>query len=176
MNKVLPLIVILLLCVILAVALIKHDGESPLPSKMIGKVPETFSLPLLNYTREASLSDWRGKVVVVNIFASWCESCRVEHAVLLKIKEATHVESVGIAWKDTPERVTSFLKEFGNPFSTILVDEKGASTMKLALAGVPETFVFAKDGRVAYNKRSVLTEDDLYDVIVPLVKELQNEK
>lgn len=174
--KMLPLALFLILCVALAFGLSDHNPKAPVDSPMVGQKPEAFSLPSLDdATYKLSFSTWKGKVVVVNAFASWCQSCMAEHPVLMKLKQSSDVIFVGLAWRDKPEKISAWLATHGNPFSAVMVDESGQSTMKLALSGVPETFILAKDGRIAYNHKSPVDDEEVEKVILPLVGRLENE-
>lgn len=172
----LPLILILLLCTILGVALMARDQAGTFTSRMVGKTPENFSLPVLGESdRNGGPEQWKGHVTIVNVFASWCTACVIEHPVLLELKKKSGVPIVGIVWRDKPETILDFFLKHGNPFETVLLDETGISTTRLALSGVPETFVIGKDGRIAYNRKMGLTEDEVNNVLLPLVEKLKHE-
>src|SRR5258706_6642345 len=87
---------------------------------------------------------WRHKVAVVNFFASWCESCQLEHPVLMKLAGTGKVAIYGVAWKDKAAPVVKWLTDKGNPYQMIGLDEFGYTTIPLALTGVPETFLVDK--------------------------------
>jgi cytochrome c biogenesis protein CcmG/thiol:disulfide interchange protein DsbE len=165
--RLLPLILLMVLCTVLALGLFSRHHQA-FVSKMIGQKPENISLPLLNGgTATIPLG---GKAVLVNVFASWCESCQAEHAVLMSL--ALQAEIIGIAWKDTPEKIKVWLAAQGNPYHEVLMDERGKATLPLALSGVPETFIFDKHGIIVYNKKAPLTEEEVRTVILPLLEKL----
>jgi cytochrome c biogenesis protein CcmG/thiol:disulfide interchange protein DsbE len=169
--RMLPFLTLLLLCVVLGVTL---SSRPTVTSKIIGQKPDDFLLPLLNHETPVSFSaQINEKPTIVNIFASWCESCRVEHPTLLQLARTQEANIMGIAWRDTPEKIKAWLAAHGNPYHRVLVDGRGISTVPLALTGVPETFVFNKDGVIVYNNKSALTEEELRDVVIPLIKKLQ---
>jgi DsbE subfamily thiol:disulfide oxidoreductase len=85
--------------------------------------------------------------MLVNVFASWCTPCRVEHPKLMALK-ARGVAVVGVAWKDDPADTRAFLDELGNPYSMVLVDQEGRAGLDLGITGAPETFAVNAMGKV----------------------------
>lgn len=166
-----PLLALLLLCLALAINLPQPGAIAPSP--LLGTVPENFLLPSLSHPQgKFSPEIWKGKVTLLNVFASWCESCIAEHALLMDLAKSGQVEILGLGWRDKPEKLRDWLKVRGNPYRQAGVDEHGKTTMALGLSGVPETFVFDKQGRIAYNAKAPLTEDEVNNVILPLVERL----
>jgi len=170
--KYLPFLLFFLICVALALGLENRETENVFSSKMIGKKPEMVTLTSLDNEAGVAIPP-EGKVSVVNIFASWCESCQAEHAVLMVLKDKAEI--TGIAWKDKPEKIKTWLAARGNPYHRVLLDEQGKSTMKLALSGVPETFIFDKNGTIRYNKKAPITDEEVHAVILPLLEKLHAE-
>ncbi len=101
-----------------------------------------------------------GKPVLVNLFASWCAPCRVEHPLLIELGNRHPDQIYGVLYKDTPENGTAFLAQLGNPFRAVGTDEDGQGGLEFGLTGVPETFVIGTDGTVQLHIRRVLTPDD----------------
>jgi len=99
-----------------------------------------------------------GKPMLVNVFASWCAPCRVEHPKLMALK-ARGVAIVGVAYKDEPEATAEFLEEMGNPFTLVLVDHEGRAGLDLGISGVPETFAVDAYGKVAAKQSGPLLDD-----------------
>ncbi len=168
----LPLLAFLLLCVVLGFGLIEKKAPDTFVSKMLGQKVESFPLALLDAKKTLAMPE-AGKVTVLNIFASWCESCQAEHAALTAF--AGKLPVIGLAWKDKPEKIKIWLAKNGNPYTAVLLDEKGQSTLPLGLSGVPETFVFDKKGVVRYNKKAAVDAEEIENVIMPLVERLQDE-
>jgi len=168
-----PLIVMLLLAIMLAFGLLHshspREGERP-----IGYAVSPFDIPSLSGQR-FSPATWHGRVALLNAFASWCESCTAEHDMVMKIAHTGKVAIYGLAWRDKPEKVTQWISVYGNPYQSIGVDEYGKSTVALALTGVPETFVFDKNGAIAYHYAGILPNDIVDGVILPLVEKLNAE-
>ena len=85
---------------------------------------------------------------LVNIWASWCIPCRVEHSYLVKLKKQNSIKLVGINYKDNFENARKFLNEFENPYSEILKDKDGTLSIQLGAYGVPETFIVNKRKKI----------------------------
>ena len=118
-----------------------------IPSALIGKDAPEFALYTLNKdgsiskskTSSASLN---GQVWLLNVFASWCVTCQIEHKHLMKIaKMNPNLMLVGLAYKDDPTATAEWLESFGNPYSIVLIDREGSTGIDWGVYGVPETFV-----------------------------------
>jgi cytochrome c biogenesis protein CcmG/thiol:disulfide interchange protein DsbE len=129
-----------------------RQGYSPatIPSALIGLRHPTVNLPPLAGVQTPALNDRAldNRVVVLNIFASWCVPCRQEHPALMELAKDSRVKLVAINYKDTPEKALAFLGENGNPFAAIGVDTAGRSAIDWGVYGVPETFVIDHAGRI----------------------------
>ena len=140
-------------------------GSRYQPSALVGKpVPET-TLPMLEGAEVSGrMLDARtasvGKPAVINLFASWCAPCRLEHAQLMALK-AEGVKIIGIAYKDDPAKTAAFLEELGDPYDIVLVDAEGRAGLDLGISGVPETFVIDAYGIVKHKTTGpVITDAD----------------
>jgi cytochrome c biogenesis protein CcmG/thiol:disulfide interchange protein DsbE len=110
-----------------------------------------------------------GRPMIVNLFASWCAPCRIEHPQLLALK-AQGIAVVGVAYKDEPEATQAFLDELGDPFTMVLVDREGRAGLDLGVSGVPESFAVDAMGRiVAKSSGPLLTDADLERLTSALV-------
>ncbi|MFQ5346699.1 MAG: DsbE family thiol:disulfide interchange protein [Rhodothalassiaceae bacterium] len=129
------------------------SGEDPrlIPSPLIDKPVPEFDLPPLaaGIPGLASRDLAAGRVVLVNVFASWCAPCRIEHPFLSALA-AEGVPVYGIAYKDAPEDTRAMLAELGNPYERIGVDRDGRVGIDLGVYGVPETYVVSGDGRIRH--------------------------
>ncbi len=172
----LPVIALLVLSVFFFMGL----GRDPsvVPSPLIDKPVPAFSLPALA-GREKDVemdglasSDLRGEVSVVNVFASWCAPCRVEHPVLTRLATEFGVSLHGINYKNDPDEARAWLARLGDPFRRIGADRDGRAAIELGVYGVPETFVIDRDGRIRYRHVGPLTPHDLENVVVPLIREV----
>ena len=118
----------------------------------IGSPAPAFELPLLDGSGTAALTDFRGQIVVVNVFASWCPGCRTEHDDLLATAEAfadSGVKFIQISYQDEPEDTIAFLDELGHsPYTTYLVDEGSRAAIAFGVFGVPETYFIDEAGIV----------------------------
>lgn len=171
----LPLALFAALAALFFVRLFAGDA-SRLPSALVGRPVPTFVLPGIEGLPGANgLSDAdlrQGHVTILNVFASWCVPCREEHPVLAQLSgdpvlKAAGARLVGLAYKDAPANVKSFLGRLGNPFAAIGADEKGRTAIDLGVYGVPETFVIRGDGTVAYRFVGPLTSEAARDVLLP---------
>ena len=109
-----------------------------------------------------------GRPMIVNVFASWCAPCRVEHPKLLALK-ARGVAVVGIAYKDEPEATAKFLEDLGDPFAMVLVDHEGRAGLDLGISGVPETFAVDAMGKiVAKSSGPLITDADIDRLVAAL--------
>jgi cytochrome c biogenesis protein CcmG, thiol:disulfide interchange protein DsbE len=171
-RRALPLAIFLVLLAFLFVGLFRDPGE--VPSPLIGKPAPSFSLAQLHRPeRTLTPGDMRGKVWLLNVWASWCVSCRVEHPLLLELARANVVPVIGLAYKDKPEDGLAWLKSNGDPYSLSIVDRDGRVGIDFGVYGVPETFVIDKAGVIRYKQIGPLTADALRQTILPLVAELQ---
>lgn len=138
----------------LAVVFSSRFGRDPnlVPSPLIGRSAPDIELPLILDSGSASLADFSGEIVVVNIFASWCPGCRTEHAALVSTAEAfadSGVKFVQIAYQDRPEDTIEFLEELGiSPATTYLDDVDSRASIAFGVFGVPETYFIDADGIV----------------------------
>lgn len=160
----------LLLAFCLAFGLFSGSDSTVRESRLIGYNVSDFSISTLDGKSSITPETWKNKIVVVNIFASWCEPCIVEHPVLMRLAQTGKVEMVGIAWKDKPKKVTEWLQKHGMPFHHIGIDTEGKTTFAFGLTGVPETFIIDKKGTIAYNYKAPIDDKLVNEVILPMVE------
>jgi cytochrome c biogenesis protein CcmG/thiol:disulfide interchange protein DsbE len=147
-----------------AVFLIGLEGDDPsiVPSALVGKPAPQFELPPLEESSLPGLksSDLQnGKVSLVNIWASWCGPCRVEHPVLMELSQRDDIVVNGINYKDQPENARRFLKSLGVPYRAIGVDKKGQASIDWGVYGVPETFVVDGKGTIRFKWVGPISDD-----------------
>ena len=118
-------------------------------------------------------SDLRGEVWLLNVWASWCAACRVEHPLFNDLAGKKIVRIVGLNYKDASADARSWLREFGNPYDVIAVDREGAVGIDWGVYGVPETFVIDREGIIRYKHIGPVDQKVLSDVILPLVSDLK---
>jgi cytochrome c biogenesis protein CcmG/thiol:disulfide interchange protein DsbE len=161
-----PLMVFGALALLFFVRLFAGD-PSRLPSALIGKPVPTFDLPPLQGLQRdgtpvpgLATADLKGgKVHVVNVWASWCVPCRDEHPLLVELAKDPRIALVGINYKDQSENARRFLGALGNPFARVGEDSNGRVGIDWGVYGVPETFVVAPDGTIAYKHVGPLSDD-----------------
>jgi cytochrome c biogenesis protein CcmG/thiol:disulfide interchange protein DsbE len=114
----------------------------------------------------------RGQVWLLNVWASWCVSCRQEHPVLIDLAKSGEVPIYGLNYKDQREDALRWLVQWGDPYKLSIMDVKGATGIDYGVYGVPETFVIDKAGIIRYKQIGPLTPEILRDKILPLVRKL----
>ncbi len=169
----LPLGVFIVLVVFLAIGLGLNPRE--VPSPLINKPAPAFQLPQLHQPDKTfSQQDMQGKVWLLNVWASWCVSCREEHPVLMELAKSNTVPIYGLNYKDKPDDALGWLKQFGDPYVLSITDRNGRVGIDYGVYGVPETFVIDKQGAIRYKQIGPVTPAALKDKILPLVKALQS--
>ena len=171
MKRFLPVIVFAVLVAFLAIGLKLNPRE--VPSPLVGKAAPSFSLPLLaEPANSLTPQDLRGKVWLLNVWASWCVSCRVEHPLLVELAKTGTVPIYGLNYKDKRDDAMQWLRERGDPYLQSLSDADGRVGIDYGVYGVPETFVIDREGVIRYKQIGPLTAESLRDTILPLVRKL----
>ncbi len=172
MKFALPLIV----CVIIGTFLYKGLANDPsyIASPLIGKPAPSFSLPVLGVDgNDFTPEQMKGKVWMLNIWATWCASCRVEHPLLVDLARQGIVDIVGLNYKDKDDLATQWLNDLGDPYVLTAVDQSGRIGIDWGFYGAPETFVIDKAGIVRYKHVGPIAPADLQNTLLPLVAELK---
>lgn len=169
----LPVLLVLVIGLGLGYGLTRDASE--IPSVLIDQPVPDFELPPLAGVEQPGLgtADLGGEVALLNVFASWCAPCRVEHPVLTRLAEQRGLPLYGINYKDAPEDAAGWLAELGNPYRRIGVDPEGRTGIELGLTGVPETYVIDAEGRIRYRHAGPVTPRDVDDTLMPLIEELR---
>jgi cytochrome c biogenesis protein CcmG/thiol:disulfide interchange protein DsbE len=172
MKWVIPLALFVVLAVFFAVGLTKDPHE--VPSPLIDKSAPAFKLEQLHEAQAAfSPEDMKGKVWMLNVWASWCVSCRVEHPLLVELSRRNVVPIVGLNYKDLRADGVQWLAKFGNPYSLSAYDADGRVGIDYGVYGVPETFLIDKQGVIRYKQIGPITPEALEKTLLPLIKKLQ---
>ncbi|MBA98921.1 MAG: DsbE family thiol:disulfide interchange protein [Sulfitobacter sp.] len=151
------------------------NSDETLPSTMVNKPVPEFSLPpVLGRAEGLSTQDLAGHVSLVNVFASWCVPCRAEHPLFVALGATGEVPIYGINYKDPPEQARAWLDELGDPYTRIGADRDGRAGIEWGVYGVPETYVIAADGTIAYRHVGPLTDDILQNTLMRVVRELKS--
>ncbi len=160
-----------LLVLLLAIGLSLNPRE--VPSPLIGKPAPAFSLPRLDQPGEKlSPEALRGKVWVLNVWASWCAPCREEIPVLMALAQTKTVPIYGLNYKDRPEAARGLLAQLGDPYVASAVDADGRAGIDYGVYGVPETYVIDQAGVIRLKHIGPVTRETVEKRIAPLVKEL----
>ena len=163
--------IFLALVALLAAGLRLNPRE--VPSPLIGKPAPPFELPLLGAPDKSfSQKDMLGKVWILNVWASWCAPCLVEHPVITQLSKAGPAPVVGLNYKDAREDALPWLKRNGDPFYVSVYDGAGRIAIDYGVYGVPETYVIDRRGVIRYKHIGPLTRDIAQKEVEPLVREL----
>jgi cytochrome c biogenesis protein CcmG/thiol:disulfide interchange protein DsbE len=149
------------------------DGDpSRIPSALIGHPAPQIPLPplqgLMNegaQVRGLDPSVFKGKVSLVNVWASWCVPCHDEAPLLTELARDKRLQLIGINYKDSPDNARRFLGRYGNPFGSVGVDADGRAAIEWGVYGVPETFIVGRDGKIAYKLVGPITPDNINGVL-----------
>ncbi len=167
-----PFVVFVVLAGFLYVGLGLHPHE--IPSPLINKPAPAFTLPqLYEPAKQFSSQDMKGKVWLLNVWASWCVSCRDEHPVLMALSQRNIVPIYGLDYKDKNADGEAWLREGGDPYTLVATDANGRVGIDYGVYGVPETYVIDKQGIIRYKQIGAVTHESLQQKILPLVAELQ---
>lgn len=161
-----PFALLVFLVIAAAVVLTRGGERQTVSSGMVGRAAPAYALERLSGGEDVSSAAFEGRPHLINVFASWCAPCRVEHPLLMELS-ARGVPIVGVAYKDDADDTARFLRELGDPFAAVGMDRDGRYGLELGVAGAPETFVIGADGRVRAIHRGPLTEEIIAREIMP---------
>jgi len=142
-----------------------------IPSALIDKPLPAFNLPPIDgISPGLSSDDLKGGVQIINVFASWCGPCRVEHPMLMELKRKGVAPLHALNYKDAPANARAFLAETGDPYTRIGSDRDGRVGIELGVYGVPETFVIDKHGRIVFKHVGPLGPHDVTTKLLPAIE------
>jgi cytochrome c biogenesis protein CcmG/thiol:disulfide interchange protein DsbE len=174
LRLVVPLVVFVVIVAFLWAGLWRDPRE--VPSPLIDKPAPAFELVQLQAPdKKLGTADMKGQVWLLNVWASWCVSCREEHPLLLELAKANVVPVIGLNYKDKNDAGLTWLRQNGDPYRLSVVDADGRVCIDWGVYGVPETFVVDKNGVIRYKQIGPVTVQALEQKILPLVRSLQNE-
>jgi len=173
-----PLIVFGILAGIFLMQLMSGRDISEIPSALIGKPAPVLALAPLEGALRAGQAvpaldsgAIKGKLTLVNVWASWCIPCRQEHPVILGLAQDPRINVVGINYKDKNDAALAFLGELGNPFRAIGIDPKGTAAIDWGVYGIPESFLVGEDGTILYKQVGPFTDDAVKNKLMPKIEE-----
>lgn len=166
----LPLFLFALLAILLFRGLFLDPTE--MPSALIDQPLPAFNLPALGDERQLSRADVTGEVALLNVWATWCVSCRVEHPYLKQLADAG-IPIYGLNYKDSDVAAQQWLAELGNPYRLNIADREGTLGVDLGVYGAPETYLLDASGVVRYRHVGVVDEMVWRTVLEPLYLELK---
>ncbi len=153
-------------------------GRDPraLPSALINQPMPAFSLtPVRESDVPFTRDDLNGEVALVNVFASWCGPCRIEHPMLIDLARNQGVRVHGIDWKETPEAGRLYLAQAGDPYTRVGSDQSGRFALDLGVTGAPETFIIDRAGRIRFKQVGPITQEIWDNTIAPIIAEIESE-
>jgi cytochrome c biogenesis protein CcmG/thiol:disulfide interchange protein DsbE len=170
--RIVPIILFLLLCGFLWRGLFLDPHH--LPSAQIGKKLPVFTLPQLrNPNSSFSSSQLRDQVVLLNVWASWCDACVEEQVFMLQLAREG-VPIYGLNYKDKSADALQWLVQWGDPYKLIIQDIEGRVGIDLGVYGAPETFIIDKKGTIRYRHVGIMNQEAWLKEILPLMRKLEH--
>ena len=167
-----PLALFGILLGFLAVGLNRDPRE--VPSPLVNKAAPAFDVPQVDQSdKRFSPADLKGKVWVLNVWASWCVACRVEHPLLVEFSRSHAVPLIGLDYKDKRDDALKFLGQHGNPYDLSAFDGDGRVGIDYGVYGVPETYIIDKNGIIRHKVIGPITAEAMEQTILPLINELK---
>jgi cytochrome c biogenesis protein CcmG/thiol:disulfide interchange protein DsbE len=174
LRYLIPLVLFVVIIIFLALGLTRNPQE--LPSALINKPAPEFRLPQLkDPAKTFSAVDMRGKVWMLNVWASWCIACRDEHPYLFQYAKSGAVPIYGLNYKDKREDALAWLEEFDDPYVLSAADLEGRVGMDYGVYGAPESYIIDKSGTIRLKHVGPVTPDVWTKEILPLVQELNRQ-
>ncbi len=171
---ILPFLIFVAIFIVLWRGLNLHPNQ--IPSPLIDKPAPAFSLPdLFNNKKNVTNQDFLGHVTLVNVWATWCVACAEEHNALLQLAKNESIFFVGLNYKDDPVAAKKWLKQYGNPYQIVAIDQSGSAAIDWGVYGTPETFVLDKKGIIRYKQIGPIDTESWENILKPLINKLRNE-
>ncbi len=169
-GRLLPIIIFVLLGILLAAGLKIADQKSDLPSPLVGRQMPAFSLPLLGQEDViVNSDDLLGEPILINFWASWCVTCRVEHPVIEELAASGALKIIGLNFRDETEDAQAWLRQFGNPYTMIIQDYSGRTSIDFGVYAAPESFLVDEKGTIVYKQLGALTPEAIEQEILPRI-------
>lgn len=160
MRRLLPFLPLLALGALVALFAVFALGRDPRvkPDALVGRPLPQIMTPTLVGGEAVPLRAAVEGPTILNVFASWCGPCEIEHPQLLRLRDAG-VRVVGLAYKDEPAKTAAFLARLGDPFAQVLTDADGRAGIELGISGVPETYLVDSGGVIRAKHAGPLTPE-----------------
>jgi cytochrome c biogenesis protein CcmG/thiol:disulfide interchange protein DsbE len=172
MKRFLPLIIFVGLCIFLVIGLQLNPKE--IPSPLVNKAAPDFRLPVLNDTKKEFVPEqMKGQVWLLNVWASWCVSCREEHPLLNNLAQQNILPIIGLNYKDKDEPAIEWLNKMGNPYQLSVVDAGGQVGINYGVYGVPESFLIDQKGTIVHKFIGPLTLSSIQNELIPMINKLK---
>ncbi len=164
MKKFLPLIIFFILLIFIIIGTYKISNQYG--NQLINNPLPQFKLKYLyNQNKYFTNIDLKNdQYYLINFFASWCATCKIEHKLLIKLQDSG-LDIIGIAWRDFDDQTKKTLSKLKNPYSEILIDPKNIFGKILNLSGTPESYLINKKQQIIWHKKGILTEQDISEII-----------
>jgi cytochrome c biogenesis protein CcmG/thiol:disulfide interchange protein DsbE len=167
---VVPLGAFALLVALLVVGLKQAPEKGIIISPLVGKAAPAFELPdLAQPGARVSSEEFKGRWHLVNVWGSWCVTCRVEHETLLQIKAENLVPIVGVDWNDEAASGTQWLAKLGNPYTKVGVDPEGRTALAYGVTAAPESFLVSPEGVIVKKQSGAMTREIWQREFLPLM-------
>jgi len=172
-GRLAPILLFALLGILLAVGLKIADHKTDLPSPLIGKMIPEFSLPLLGQEEVIiTHNDLIGEPFLLNVWASWCVTCRVEHPFIEQLAKSGKLRVIGLNYRDQESDALAWLQRFGNPYAMNIADLPGRTAIDFGVYAAPESFLVDPTGRIVFKQIGAVTPEVIENEILPRVREM----
>ncbi len=169
-----PLALFIVLAVFLGLGLKLNPRD--IPSPLIDQPAPQFNLPILGQKIQSlANTELLGEVWLLNVWASWCASCRQEHPLFNQLAKKNIVNIIGLNYKDEPAAALQWLAQLGNPYKLSVMDLEGRTGIDYGVYGVPETFVVDKKGIIRYKHTGPVSARDMQEILIPKIQQLKAE-
>lgn len=153
---------------------IYQPRDAELPNSLVGENAPHFHLQnIIGQGYPFTEHSFKGHLTLLNVWASWCSACMMEHPFLMEIQKNYHIPIYGIAYKDDLLSIQSYLSEEGNPYDVLGNDTSGETSLEFGVYGTPETFLINKDGKIVYRHVGVMSKEIFQEELLPIIKKLQ---
>jgi len=175
-RRLLPLLAFAVLAVLLYAGVRMNSGRdvSAIPSPLVGKPMPEFSLPVLgDPSRRIANRDLVGRPFLLNVWGSWCPTCRDEQPQMTALSSSKKIRVIGYNYKDVPEDAQRWLQQFGNPFEFVITDEDGRAALDWGIYGAPETFLVDAGGVIRWKHVGPITDEVIAEEIEPQLASME---